>query len=54
MRIWGWPIVLGAVSAFGLMSALLADGVWDVLSWLTLGAPLAAIAYCFWQPPGRV
>jgi hypothetical protein len=26
------------------MSALLADGIWDALSWVTLSSPLAVIA----------
>ncbi|HVY07655.1 MAG TPA: hypothetical protein VHB46_16895 [Burkholderiales bacterium] len=50
MKIWGWPIVLGLLSAAGLMSALLGDGVWDALSWFTLGAPLAVIAFYVWRP----
>jgi hypothetical protein len=41
MRLWGWPMVLGATSAIGLVSALLADGAWDAVSWLALGLPVA-------------
>jgi len=44
-EIFGWPVVLAAVTALGLVSALLGDGVWDVASWLTLGAPLAALLH---------
>ena len=43
-RIFAAPIVLGIVSAIGLASALIGDGPWDMLSWITLGAPLAVIA----------
>ncbi|KPU98139.1 hypothetical protein APR50_06160 [Variovorax paradoxus] len=38
------PLILGAATAIGLVSALLADGVWDALSWLMLAIPLAAAA----------
>jgi hypothetical protein len=39
-RIWRWPSALAVASLAGLLSALLADGGWDVLSWLLLGAVL--------------
>ncbi|MEX0730245.1 MAG: hypothetical protein WED00_15265 [Aquisalimonadaceae bacterium] len=38
LRIWRWPLVLGAISGLGLVTALLGDGLWDVLSWIALGA----------------
>lgn len=41
-QIWKAPIVLGIVSAIGLVSALLGDGIWDALSWVALTAPIAA------------
>ena len=44
-QIWGMPIVIGILSAIGLLSALLGDGIWDVLSWLALGTP---VAVTFW------
>ncbi|CAI4030288.1 hypothetical protein DNFV4_00716 [Nitrospira tepida] len=40
-QVWGMPVALAAVSAVGLISALLGDGVWDALSWLALGTPIA-------------
>lgn len=46
-RIWRWPLLLAALSLFGLLSALLGEGgVWWVLSWIALAAPLAVIASC--------
>ena len=36
-----WPIVLGVLTIIGLISALVADGVWDLLSWLMLLVPTA-------------
>lgn len=39
-EIWGAPIALGLLSAIGLASALLADGVGDVISWIALAIPI--------------
>ena len=38
--IFRWPLVLGVLSLFGLLSALVGDEVYDLLSWLSLGIPL--------------
>ena len=38
-RIWAPPAAFGIATAGGLLSALVADGVWDVLSWVALAAP---------------
>lgn len=34
-RLWTAPLLLGSLTIFGLASALLGDGVWDLLSWIT-------------------
>lgn len=39
------PVVISAVIAFGLISALLGDGIWDQASWLALAVPLVVIAF---------
>ncbi len=44
-QIYRWPSLLIVLSLFGLISALVGDGVWDSLSWLALGIPLAVIAW---------
>jgi hypothetical protein len=41
--IYGIPSVLGIVTAAGLTSALLGDGVWDLLSCTLLAVPLAVV-----------
>ena len=41
-QIWGMPIAIGMLSAVGLLSALLGDGIWDALSWAALATPVAA------------
>ena len=47
-RLWGWPIVLGVLTAFGLISALVGDGAYDAMSWIGLGVPLAVAARHIW------
>jgi hypothetical protein len=49
-QIWGAPITLGVVSAVGLVAALLADGLWDVLSWIALAVPVAVSVWGLWRP----
>lgn len=45
MQIWGAPLLLAVLTIVGLSSALLGDGVWDLVSALTLGAPVAVGAW---------
>lgn len=38
--LWGifrWPLLIGLLAALGLLSALLGDGLYDVVSWLAWG-----------------
>lgn len=39
-QVFRWPLLIGVASAIGLVSALVADGVWDALSWALLALPL--------------
>ncbi|GEM_PF-597687 len=48
LHVFGVPVLLAILSAFGLISALLGDGIWDVLSWITLWVPVAVIARHVW------
>jgi len=43
--VFGAPLLLAVASAFGLVSALLGDGIWDVLSWFALGGPVMLIVW---------
>ncbi|MDQ8728695.1 hypothetical protein [Bradyrhizobium sp. LHD-71] len=45
-RIFAVPAVLGVLTTIGLVSALVGDGIFDGLSWLTLAAPVAIPVYC--------
>lgn len=38
--LWRVPILLGALTLVGLLSALIGDDAWDALSWITLGIPI--------------
>lgn len=42
---WGGPLAFGLLSASGLLAGLLADGIWDWVSWFGLGSVCAA---CGW------
>ena len=44
-HVWGMPVAIGVLSAIGLVSALLGDGMWDALSWAALATPVAVV---FW------
>lgn len=44
-KIWGIPVIIGICSAFGLVSALTGDGMFDYLSWLTLGLPVVVTVF---------
>lgn len=39
------PLLIALLSAIGLVSALTGDGWRDMLSWIGLGAPLAAVGW---------
>lgn len=45
MALWGMPILLGILTVIGLLSALFGDGIWDAISALALGAPVAVGAW---------
>lgn len=51
LRLWGAPILLGICTIVGLLSALLGDGVWDAVSAVALGIPVAACAWYGWKRP---
>ncbi|NYT85231.1 hypothetical protein [Pollutimonas harenae] len=51
-RVWGAPVLLGVLTCFGLLAALLGVGVWHWLAWTALAAPVAAGVW-FWMWPRR-
>lgn len=46
-KVWRAPIAVALLSLVGLLSALFADGVGDVISWGALAVP---VALCLWYP----
>jgi hypothetical protein len=46
VRIWSVPAALASTTVLGLVSALLADGWADTLSWLALALPVVVILWC--------
>ena len=44
--VYRWPLVLAALIAVGLASALSVDGVGRVFSWFALACPLVVIVAC--------
>jgi hypothetical protein len=45
LKLWGIPLMLGVLTIIGLVSALLGDGIWDIVSAFALGVPVAAGAW---------
>ncbi|UZK69319.1 hypothetical protein OKW76_15090 [Sphingomonas sp. S1-29] len=39
------PLLLAVASMIGLVAALLGDGVADIVSWVALGLPVAAVVW---------
>lgn len=47
---WGWPIVMGVLTAAGLVSALFSDGGFgDMLAWVALGIPVLTCIRFGWM-----
>lgn len=55
VAVWPWPIALGLLTTFGLLSALLGQhGIWLALSWAALSIPLIVTVICLiraWRKP---
>jgi len=48
--LWGMPILLGVLTAVGLVSGLLGDGWWDVVAVIGLAAPVAVGTWHMFKP----
>ncbi len=49
-QIFSWPLLIGVLSTIGLVAALVGDGLWDSVSWLTLFVPIALYALFLLRP----
>ncbi len=47
-QIFIWPIILGVLSAIGLVVALLEEGTLEDISLFGLVAPILVIVYFYW------
>lgn len=52
-EVFAMPILLGLLSAIGLVVALLGDDIWDAVGWVGLGIPLLVAAWYMMRPVGR-
>lgn len=53
-QIFAAPLVIGVLSTVGLISALVGDGIWDGLSWLSLAVPcVLPVAFIAWPRKRR-
>ncbi|ODA68619.1 hypothetical protein A7A08_00450 [Methyloligella halotolerans] len=48
------PTLIGIVSMVGLIAALVGDGVWDAVSWASLGIPVIVTVWMVWGPRGSL
>ncbi len=48
-KVWRIPVLLGALTLFGLLSALLGTSYWYGLSWAAMLIPLVVIVYFFYK-----
>ncbi len=46
------PILLGVLTCFGLLAALLGVGIWHGMAWIALAVPLL-VGIGFWVFPRR-
>ena len=47
-QIFAAPLAIGVITALGLTTALLGDGLWDWMSWAALALPVA-VAVVYWH-----
>jgi hypothetical protein len=48
--VWAIPLLLAALTIFGLLSALLGTGMWKVFAWIALAVPVAVVATILLRP----
>ena len=46
-KIWQTPMLLTILTLFGLLAALLGEGIWHLLSWIAMLIPLVVVIW-FW------
>ncbi|KAF1048692.1 hypothetical protein [Xylophilus sp.] len=51
--VWGMPLLLAVLTAFGLVAALLGTGVWHGAAWLAMAVPVGVGLRCSLRRPPR-
>jgi hypothetical protein len=51
--LWGMPVLLGVLTAAGLVAGLLGDGWWDAVAVAGLGIPVAVGLWHMFKPAAR-
>ncbi|WJR80286.1 hypothetical protein [Bradyrhizobium sp. NP1] len=51
--IFAAPFAVGALSLVGLVAALVGDGAWDAVSWVTLAVPVLLFVRFVWRRAPR-
>ncbi|MDX1588284.1 MAG: hypothetical protein R3296_05040 [Oleiphilaceae bacterium] len=46
-RVFAMPLLIALLSGAGLLSALLGNGPWDWVSWVTLAVPVVITVHCY-------
>lgn len=49
-KVWGIPLILAAITLFGLLAALLGTGIWYILSWIALIVPIVIVVWKWGNP----
>ena len=44
-KVWGVPFILGAITLFGLLAALLGTGYWYGMAWASMSLPVLVIIW---------
>jgi len=51
-QIFAAPLAVAVISSFGLVAALVGDGVWDGVSWAALAIPVILyFLFLWWRKP---
>jgi hypothetical protein len=53
-KVYGPAIAISVITIYGLLLALLGDGIWDELSWVALTIPLAVLVWKCWGGSGSL
>jgi len=49
-KVWSIPLLLAVGTLFGFLTALLGNGYWYCLSWLSMAIPLIVVCWKMLQP----